>query len=70
MSTTPRESMHAHAYRSQSFWDGVEECVETLDWNDFLEFANANALPIAASADFACALHERMRGLVRRLYQS
>jgi hypothetical protein len=70
VSTTPRDFVHAHAYRSQSFWDGVEECVDALDWRDLAEFASADTFPIEAAAGFRTALHEQMRGLVRRLYQS
>jgi hypothetical protein len=60
----------AHPYRAAAFWDEVEECVESLDWRDFLEFASADALPFDAPDGFRIALREQMRSLVRRLYQS
>jgi hypothetical protein len=69
MGTSSRERSTAHLLAS-AFWDGVEECVESLDWRDFLEFASADALPIDAPEGFRAALCEQLRALVRRLYQS
>jgi hypothetical protein len=70
MAIAPRARVHAHPYGSQTFWDGVEACVESLDWRDFAEFASADALAIDAPEGFRTALREEMRSLVRRLYQS
>jgi hypothetical protein len=70
MATQLRERVIAHSFASPAFWDGVETCVEALDWSDFCEFARADGLPIDPPEGFRIALRDQMRALVRRLYQS
>ncbi len=48
------------------FWDDVESEIEALDFQDFEEFLNADALPIEARPGFYEELREELRPLVTR----
>ncbi len=51
-----------------TFWDEVEAEIEALDWHDFVEFLEADSLPIPMRAEFREQLRERLREFVRTRY--
>ncbi len=61
--TNPRISPWAGTPR---FWEDVESEIEALDFQDFEEFLNADALPIEARPGFYEELREELRPLVTR----
>ncbi len=64
---TPSE---AAAWLRSTFWDEVEYEIETLDWDDFVEFLGSDALPVPLRAEFREELRGRLREFVRRRYST
>ena len=62
-----RREAESHWLRS-AFWDEVEAEIEALDWYDFLEFLEADSLPVPIRAEFREELRERLRAFVRDRY--
>ncbi len=58
-----RREAESHWLRS-AFWDEVE----ALDWHDFVEFLEADSLPIPIRGEFREELRERLRDFVRERY--
>lgn len=53
-----------------SFWDEVEFEIEATDLNDFVEFVEAESLPIEARPGFREKLLTKLRDFVRTRYTS
>lgn len=58
----------AASWLRSTFWDEVESEVEALDWYDFVEFLEADRLPIPIRAEFKEELRGRLREFVRARY--
>ncbi len=58
----------ASEWLRSAFWDEVETEIEALDWYDFLEFLEADSLPVPIRAEFREELRERLRAFVRDRY--
>ena len=53
-----------------SFWDEVEYEIEQIDWLDFAEFLEADALPSEVRAEFREELRSTLQAFIRSRYSS
>jgi len=49
-----------------AFWDAVEREVAEIDWNDFVDFLEADELSLPVREEFREQLRVRLREFVRR----
>jgi hypothetical protein len=69
MSDERAKTLHAAtSWLRATFWDEVECEVEALDWYDFVEFLEADELPIPIRPEFREELRGRLREFVRTRY--
>jgi hypothetical protein len=67
--TRQQRAQHARsgsaARLGATFWDGVEQEIEALDWTDFALFMSADELAIEPRPAFARALSSHLRTIFR-----